>query len=65
MKKLTLSKESLRVLTAQEAEQIAGAGYVPTRSPYECYSLQAACVQTARCPQTAGNCTISVSVSGP
>jgi hypothetical protein len=61
MKKLNLSKDSLRVLTSQEADQIGGGNYVPTRSPYECHTLQAACFQSARC-QT-NNCTISV--SGP
>lgn len=67
MKKLNLSKDSLRVLTSQETDQIGGAAqvrggnYVPTRSPYECHTLQAACFESARC-QT-NNCTISV--SGP
>ena len=59
MKKITLSKETLRVLTAQEAGQVAG-GIKPTLQPIErCaqpISFPQICPDTQGCPPATAGC---------
>ena len=71
MKKISLSKQTLRVLTAQETSQVAGAAV--TMPATRCVSQEHPCPETEICPtwncQTNNcsatcNCTVGCATNG-
>lgn len=64
MKKISLGKQTLRVLTAQEAGQVAGGAITMpvTRCPT---SQMPECTDTAYCQTYTCNCTVNCTVGCP